>query len=220
MFHHTKQGVLRPVIGSVAALALLVPAAGVTEAAPTQRGSAPVATAAAGGTAARVAAKTVLSNDYGKATSTVSGTFGKHGSVSGSFKPRHFVINKSGELIAVGALTAKLTRGDGTVVGKATKDIRIPVKKIEGVAVGGGTASAVAAAKTCDILNLVLGPLDLNVLGLEVHLSRVVLDIVAVTGAGNLLGNLLCAVAGLLDQTGLLTQVAQILDSVAAILRI
>ena len=44
-----------------------------------------------------------------------------------------------------------------------------------------------------------LGPLDLNLLGLEIHLQRVVLDIVAVAGAGNLLGNLLCAVAGLLD---------------------
>jgi hypothetical protein len=48
----------------------------------------------------------------------------------------------------------------------------------------------------------VLGPLDLNLLGLEVSLNRVVLDIVAVTGSGNLLGNLLCAVAGLLDGAG------------------
>jgi hypothetical protein len=35
-----------------------------------------------------------------------------------------------------------------------------------------------------------------------VHLDRVRLDIVAVSGPGNLLGNLLCAVAGLLDNTG------------------
>ena len=60
-----------------------------------------------------------------------------------------------------------------------------------------------ARGAECDILNLVLGPLDLNLLGLEVHLKRVVLDIVAVPGAGNLLGNLLCAVAGLLDGTPL-----------------
>ena len=31
-------------------------------------------------------------------------------------------------------------------------------------------------------------------------MSRIVLDITAQSGAGNLLGNLLCAVAGLLDQ--------------------
>ena len=59
-----------------------------------------------------------------------------------------------------------------------------------------GTAQADAA---CDILNLDLGPLDLNILGLRIQLNEVQLDITAVPGAGNLLGNLLCAVAGLLD---------------------
>ena len=51
----------------------------------------------------------------------------------------------------------------------------------------------------CPILHLDLGPLDLNLLGLHVHLNEVVLDIEAIPGAGNLLGNLLCAIAGLLD---------------------
>ena len=51
----------------------------------------------------------------------------------------------------------------------------------------------------CDILFLDLGPIFLDVLGLTVDLSRITLDIDAVPGAGNLLGNLLCAVAGLLD---------------------
>jgi len=50
------------------------------------------------------------------------------------------------------------------------------------------------------------------VLGLQVDLSRVVLDITAIQGAGNLLGNLLCAVAGLLDNpSGLATLLNQIL---------
>jgi hypothetical protein len=51
----------------------------------------------------------------------------------------------------------------------------------------------------CPILHLELGPLDLNLLGLVVHLDRVVLDVTAQPGPGNLLGNLLCAIAGLLD---------------------
>jgi hypothetical protein len=51
----------------------------------------------------------------------------------------------------------------------------------------------------CPILHLELGPLDLNLLGLRVQLNRVRLDVDAVPGPGNLLGNLLCAVAGLLD---------------------
>ena len=51
----------------------------------------------------------------------------------------------------------------------------------------------------CPILHLELGPLDLNLLGLRIQLNQVVLDITAIPGPGNLLGNLLCAIAGLLD---------------------
>ena len=63
----------------------------------------------------------------------------------------------------------------------------------------GSRGLAGSAVAGCDVLNLVLGPLDLNLLGLTVHLNTVVLDITAVPGAGNLLGNLLCAVANLLN---------------------
>ncbi|MBX0295008.1 hypothetical protein [Haloarcula nitratireducens] len=51
----------------------------------------------------------------------------------------------------------------------------------------------------CPVLDLELGPLFLDLLGLEVSLSEITLDLTAVAGSGNLLGNLLCAVAGLLD---------------------
>jgi hypothetical protein len=44
-----------------------------------------------------------------------------------------------------------------------------------------------------------IGPIFLDLLGLQVDLSEIVLDITAVPGPGNLLGNLLCSVAGLLD---------------------
>ena len=64
--------------------------------------------------------------------------------------------------------------------------------------------SADATGTTCQILHLDLGPLALNLLGLHVDLSRIVLDITAESGAGNLLGNLLCGVANLLnDPSGL-----------------
>jgi hypothetical protein len=65
-----------------------------------------------------------------------------------------------------------------------------------------GTEAAAAdfsALAVCDILHLTLGPLDLDLLGLVIHLDRVVLDITAVSGPGNLLGNLLCAIANLLN---------------------
>jgi len=54
---------------------------------------------------------------------------------------------------------------------------------------------------TCAILHLELGPLNLTLLGLNVVLDNcangaVTVDITAVTGQGNLLGNLLCELLG------------------------
>jgi hypothetical protein len=47
----------------------------------------------------------------------------------------------------------------------------------------------------CQILDLTLGPLDLNVLGLMIHLDPIHLRITAERGAG-ILGDLLCGLAG------------------------
>lgn len=54
------------------------------------------------------------------------------------------------------------------------------------------------------LLHLNLDGVYLNLLGLEVDLDEVTLDLTAVTGDGNLLGNLLDAVAGLLESPDLL----------------
>ena len=73
----------------------------------------------------------------------------------------------------------------------------------------------------CPILHLELGPLDLNLLGLRVQLNQVVLDITAIPGPGNLLGNLLCAVAGLLDGVDLGDVLGNLLQSlIDALIRI
>ncbi len=68
----------------------------------------------------------------------------------------------------------------------------------------GASPSLIGAS--CTILNLAIGPLDLQLLGLRVELDNcadppgpVTLDITATPGAGNLLGNLLCGLTGLLD---------------------
>jgi hypothetical protein len=69
----------------------------------------------------------------------------------------------------------------------------------------------------CPILNLVLGPLHLNLLGLVVNLNRVHLNITALPGPGALLGNLLCAVANLLNGSNPVAQNA-VLNAVNQIL--
>jgi len=70
-----------------------------------------------------------------------------------------------------------------------------------------------SAASTTQILNLHLGPIDLNLLGLRVQTSEICLNITAHSGPGNLLGNLLTQVAGLLDQGLPLNQVLGGLNS-------
>jgi hypothetical protein len=110
---------------------------------------------------------------------------------NGHFSVDRFVT-RSNRTFAVGTLTGRI--GHRFV---RRSNVAIPVT------VDGGLATTSAA---CQILHLVLGPVNLNLLGLHVHLNRVVLDITAQSGPGNLLGNLLCSVANLLNGNSLLQQ--------------
>lgn len=73
-----------------------------------------------------------------------------------------------------------------------------------------------ATTPSCKILTLDLGALHLDLLGLVVDLAPVHLKITAVPGAGNLLGNLLCAVVGLFDGAGSLAIISQLLNQLLA----
>jgi hypothetical protein len=173
--------VVTPAAAAACAVAVAVPAATSAQAPP--RSSAAVAQAA---------------SQFGGYGTHLVGSFGKYGHVTGHFKPlRSFVRNHT--TVVQGDLTATLRRSNGQLVGHAVRhDVVLPLK-----APGAHMQrSAMAAqAASCNILHLELGPLDLNLLGLAVHLDKVVLDITANSGPGNLLGNLLCAVAHLLDNT-------------------
>lgn len=61
------------------------------------------------------------------------------------------------------------------------------------------TPGQTPAGASCPILNLSLGPINLDLLGLNVDTSPICLDITAVPGPGRLLGNLLCGIANLLN---------------------
>ena len=60
-----------------------------------------------------------------------------------------------------------------------------------------------AATTSCPILNLTVGPIHLNLLGLVVNTNTIHLSITAQPGSGNLLGNLLCDIANLLNNNNL-----------------
>lgn len=166
-----------------------------------------------------VSAKSVVGkSDAGKITSKVVGKTSLGDRVTGSFTPIR-AVERDGVLYMKGFLEGRIkdagpdTRFSGVEL--------IPVKKINGQRLTDGRVASRAAA--CDVLNLVLGPLDLNILGLRVQLNQVQLDITAVPGAGNLLGNLLCAVAGLLDGgplAGLLGQLRTLLNQILGALNL
>jgi hypothetical protein len=119
---------------------------------------------------------TTLTGTATDAAGTVVGTASSVLTITG-------FANQNGQLVANGTLVTTITNAITGVTQTVTQAISIPVS-------GSGS---------CSILHLTLGPLDLNLLGLQVHLNQVVLDITAQPGPGNLLGNLLCAVAHLLD---------------------
>jgi len=124
------------------------------------------------------------------------------GSFLGSFDVTEFVA-QGGRLLAVGTLTGEVFDAAGNSLGLIDpQELTLPVtQQIFG---------------TCDILHLELGPLNLDLLGLHVHLNRVVLDITATRGS--LLGDLLCAIANLLNGGGPLSGLAGLLNQIFGLL--
>ena len=131
-------------------------------------------------------------------TIPITGT-GTGGTFDGTFTLQRFAVTDDG-VTAVGRLVGTVTNTATGVVTSIVRSVALPV------AVGDAT---------CDILHLDLGPLSLDLLGLQIDLSQIVLDITAQSGAGNLLGNLLCGVAGLLDNPGGL---ARLLNQILSVL--
>jgi hypothetical protein len=148
-----------------------------------------------------IASASVVTNAKDKNSPTsipVVGTVVGGGGFSGVLNITSFAV-QNGQVVAVGTVSGVVTNAAG-VATSALSVFSVPV--------------AIPSA-TCDILHLDLGPIALDILGLQVNLSRVILDITAQAGAGNLLGNLLCAVAGLLDNP---TGLAKILNDILALL--
>lgn len=125
-----------------------------------------------------------------------------NGTFNGVLHINQFQV-QNGKLVAIGTLSGSVVDRSGKLVGSVLKNVVLAV---------------LASSKgSCDILHLELGPLDANVLGLVIHLDKVVLDIDA--QPNTLLGGLLCSVANLLnnllglDLTGL-TNLANLLNQV------
>jgi len=103
------------------------------------------------------------------ATTPLTGTFtdaaGGTGTATGTFTPTQFVA-QGDQLVAEGVTDLTLVDSTGQTVGTESQTVRVPV-------------DLGAAQASCEILDLVLGPLDLDLLGLVVHLDRMHLNITA-----------------------------------------
>lgn len=170
--------------------------------------------------ATRVEAQGQAATNRGISVPVAGAAAGGAGTFTGTLRITRFV-NSGGQMMAQGILT-----GIGTVAGQSQSIIRtvsVPVDLAQSVATAAPAAAAapapaaIGAQAVCDILHLVLGPLHLDLLGLVIDLNQVVLDITAEQGPGNLLGNLLCAITGLLDG-GSTNQLAQLLNQLLGIL--
>jgi hypothetical protein len=130
---------------------------------------------------------------------------------NGTYAINRFATS-GGRLVSVGTLKGRL--GNRRVT---ERGVRMPATLSSGV-----TAAAQPPLPpipgACEILNLRLGPINLDLLGLVVRTNRIQVRIDAVPGPGNLLGNLLCAITGLLDpQATAANQLAPALNAILAL---
>jgi hypothetical protein len=101
------------------------------------------------------------------------------------------VVAEGKQLVAQGEVVGTVQTATGTQV--VRKAFSAPVRSLTRSAKG--MRSTQKAARICDVLNLNLAPLRLELLGLIIELDRVVLNIRA-NSRGGLLGSLLCGLAG------------------------
>lgn len=119
-------------------------------------------------------------------TTALSTSVPNVGGFLGTFTLTGITQAASGALNAVGTLAGTLLGPTGGILGTISQTVTVPLQ----------------VSGSCQILTLTIGPIHLDLLGLVIDLNQVVLTITAVPGAGNLLGNLLCAVANLLNGGG------------------
>ena len=115
---------------------------------------------------------------------------------TGTFTILRFIAD-NGMVAAVGVVSGTVVSATGPVT-TILKTITVPVTVGE---------------TRCDVLHLELGPMSLDAFGLQVDLNRIILSIDAQAGSRQALEELLCGVAGLLDNPGALARLLnQILD--------
>jgi hypothetical protein len=122
---------------------------------------------------------------------------------------------RNGKMVAIGTLKGTV-RKNGKTKRVKPRTVAVPAAL---TGAGGAKASQIPPIPgACTILNLSIAPINLNLLGLSVRTNQIDLRIDAVPGAGNLLGNLLCGITGILNPTGALGQLTGAINQLTAAL--
>ena len=143
----------------------------------------------------------------------------------GTYTIKRFL--RSGNKIVTSGTLKGTMRKNGKTKSVTKKNVLMPA-----AVSGAGPRDSASASQVlppipgaCQVLNLVLGPINLNLLGLVVRTNLINVRIDAVPGDGNLLGNLLCAVTNLLNPdgvlgplTGAVNQLTAALNAILAVL--
>ena len=169
-------------------------------------------------------------------TLPAAGTFEAGGEFKGTISVNRFE-RRGTAIVAIGFVTGVLSRG-GLPLGTAVAgELAIPVRvssggisiardRVPAAAPANGRLMRVALppdmsssavfrpvqAETCPVLNIALGPLTVDLLGFQVALSDVTLDLTGVVGTP--LGDLVCAASDLLGQVA---AVVNLLNSILSL---
>ena len=143
----------------------------------------------------------------------VVGTVDGEAVFDGTLTVKKFQEGDGGTIEALAQLEGTLTKNGREH--RVTRGVRVPAT----IAEAGGDVSA--QQLECEVLNLVLGPISLNLLGLNVQIGggedglEPIAVIITADPTGGLLGQLLCSLAGggpLQQLIGLLNQILAILQ--------
>ena len=165
-------------------------------------------------------------------TLPASGSFARGGQFTGSITINRFE-QRGNQIVAKGLVTGVLSRGGQTLGSAFVGEVTWPVAvRVGGQVLASTPAPAAAGMKPvsyraetrppammlvaqegCQVVNLALGPLDIDVLGVQLHLDPVALNLTG--AAGTPLGDLVCAVADLL---GNVAGLVNLLNSILGLL--
>ena len=165
-------------------------------------------------------------------TLPTAGTFAKGGSFTGTISINRFE-QRGNDIVAIGFVAGVLSQGGHTlgtaVAGEVTWPVRLrsggglvvsgPARRLPRpvpIAWTPGASSSFrllqVQATTCPVLDVALGPVNVNLLGLQVALSAVTFNLDGVMGTP--LGDLVCAVS---DLIGNVAGVVNLLNSILSL---